>query len=103
MGTMGLPVLISVLQEDRDDLELLQGALEVLCISCSSGEGAHSPPGSARKVPAAGQEVSSSTGAHANNQQTLSQQLRRTLSIAPLTSQRHIGDSWTEDSHYFSS
>ena len=60
MGTMGLPVLISVLQEDRDDLELLQGALEVLYLSCSTGEGGHSPPGSARKAPAAGQEVSSS-------------------------------------------
>lgn len=27
---MGLPVLLAVLQEDRDDVELLKGALEVL-------------------------------------------------------------------------
>jgi hypothetical protein len=30
---MGLPVLLSVLTEDRDDLDLLKGALEVLQLS----------------------------------------------------------------------
>lgn len=29
-GHMGIPVLVSVLMDDRDDLELLQGALECL-------------------------------------------------------------------------
>lgn len=30
---MGLPVLLSVLTEDRDDLDLLKGALEVMQLS----------------------------------------------------------------------
>lgn len=38
MGTMGLPVVLSVLQEDRDDLELLKGALEVLHLSVALPE-----------------------------------------------------------------
>eukprot|EP00879_Flechtneria_rotunda_P018698 GHRR01019621.1.p1 GENE.GHRR01019621.1~~GHRR01019621.1.p1 ORF type:complete len:291 (+),score=118.08 GHRR01019621.1:187-1059(+) len=33
MGTMGIPVMLSVLQEDRDDIELVKGALEVLYLS----------------------------------------------------------------------
>jgi hypothetical protein len=37
---MGLPVLLSVLAEDRDDLELLKGALEVLQLSVALPEGA---------------------------------------------------------------
>lgn len=41
MGTMGLPVLLSVLQEDRDDLELLKGALEVLQLSVALPDNAH--------------------------------------------------------------
>lgn len=36
---MGLPVLLSVLAEDRDDLELLKGALEVLQLSVALPEG----------------------------------------------------------------
>lgn len=39
---MGLPVLLSVLTEDRDDLELLKGALEVLHLSVALPEGADS-------------------------------------------------------------
>lgn len=37
---MGLPVLLSVLAEDRDDLELLKGALEVLQLSVALPGGA---------------------------------------------------------------
>lgn len=33
MGAMGLPVILSVLQEDREDVELIKGALEVLHLS----------------------------------------------------------------------
>lgn len=33
ISSMGLPVLLSVLTEDRDDLDLLKGALEVLQLS----------------------------------------------------------------------
>jgi hypothetical protein len=36
---MGLPVLLSVLSEDRDDLELLKGALEVLQLSVALPDG----------------------------------------------------------------
>jgi hypothetical protein len=36
---MGLPVLLSVLAEDRDDLELLKGALEVLQLSVALPQG----------------------------------------------------------------
>jgi hypothetical protein len=40
MGAMGLPVLLAVLQEDRDDLELLKGALEVLQLTVALPEAA---------------------------------------------------------------
>lgn len=33
LGHMGIPVLVNVLCDDRDDLELLQGALETLVIA----------------------------------------------------------------------
>lgn len=39
ISSMGLPVLLSVLSEDRDDLELLKGALEVLQLSVALPEG----------------------------------------------------------------
>lgn len=39
ISTMGLPVLLAVLAEDRDDLELLKGALEVLHLSVVVPEG----------------------------------------------------------------
>eukprot|EP00775_Hariotina_reticulata_P006091 gene6091-6329_t len=48
VGIMGLPVLLAVLQEDRDDIELLKGALEVLQLAvalpgghCSTGQLQH--------------------------------------------------------------
>ncbi len=44
MGTMGLPVLVSVLQEDRDDLQLLIGALEVLIATFASEEQPYTGP-----------------------------------------------------------
>lgn len=34
VGAMGFPVLTEVLREDREDTELLQGALEVLIHAC---------------------------------------------------------------------
>lgn len=40
ISSMGLPVLLSVLTEDRDDLELLKGALEVLQHSVALPDGA---------------------------------------------------------------
>jgi hypothetical protein len=40
ISAMGLPVLLSVLAEDRDDLELLKGALEVLQLSVALPDGA---------------------------------------------------------------
>lgn len=40
ISSMGLPVLLSVLAEDRDDLELLKGALEVLQLSVALPDGA---------------------------------------------------------------
>jgi len=46
MGSMGLPVLLSVLQEDRDDIELLRTALESLALSFASGDGPGGTPGS---------------------------------------------------------
>lgn len=36
VGSMGFPVLAEVLREDRDDVELLQGVLEVLINACGS-------------------------------------------------------------------
>ena len=49
MGTMGLPVLLSVLQEDRDDTELLRTALEALALSfVGAGRQAGTPRGAAR-------------------------------------------------------
>lgn len=33
---MGLPVLLGVLSEDRDDMELMRGALEALLLSIST-------------------------------------------------------------------
>jgi hypothetical protein len=44
MGTMGLPVLVSVIQEDRDDLQLLIGALEVLIATFASEEPPYAGP-----------------------------------------------------------
>lgn len=45
MGSMGLPVLLSVVHEDRDDIELLQLALESLVLSFGAGEGPGGTPG----------------------------------------------------------
>lgn len=39
ISSMGLPVLLSVISEDRDDLELLKGALEVLQLSVALPDG----------------------------------------------------------------
>jgi hypothetical protein len=52
MGTMGLPVLLGVLREDRDDLELLRGAAEVLLAVLAPPEGGPPLP-----PPLPGQEV----------------------------------------------
>lgn len=46
MGAMGLPVLLAVLHEDRDDLELTRTALEALALSFAAG-GAGGTPGHA--------------------------------------------------------
>jgi hypothetical protein len=35
---MGLPVLASVLQDDRDDVDLVRGALEVLVLAMGGAE-----------------------------------------------------------------
>jgi hypothetical protein len=50
---MGLPVLLSVLQEDRDDLELLKGALEVLQLAVTLPDG-FNPAAAAAAAAAAG-------------------------------------------------
>jgi hypothetical protein len=58
MGTMGLPVLLSVLQEDRDDTELLRAALESLALTFGAGEGGPGgTPGAAAAAAAAQGEV----------------------------------------------
>jgi hypothetical protein len=44
MGSMGLPVLVSVIQEDRDDLQLLTGALEVLIATFAAEEPTYGAP-----------------------------------------------------------
>jgi hypothetical protein len=57
VGVMGLPVLLSVIQEDRDDTELLRTALEAMATSLGAGEGTRgSGPGD-------GGEVGGSSGA----------------------------------------
>ena len=33
IGAMGLPILAEVVREERDDLEMLRGALECLCLA----------------------------------------------------------------------
>ena len=40
VGSMGLPILVNVLKDDRDDLELLRGALEALVQATCSHSGA---------------------------------------------------------------
>jgi hypothetical protein len=55
MGTMGLPVLVAVLQEDREDLDLLRGALEALL--ASFGAGGTEDAAGARKLGQHAQEV----------------------------------------------
>jgi hypothetical protein len=60
MGAMGLPVVLAVLQEDRDDLELLKGALEVLQLTVA--------------LPEAASAAGSRGGAAAAQQQLLQQQ-----------------------------
>ncbi|KXZ52056.1 hypothetical protein GPECTOR_10g1079 [Gonium pectorale] len=47
LGNMGLPVLISVLRDERDDLELLRGALEALLAATSSSHGTGAGAGAA--------------------------------------------------------
>eukprot|EP00883_Tetradesmus_obliquus_P001778 jgi/Sobl393_1/11873/SZX62368.1 len=66
MGAMGLPVLLAVLQEDRDDLELLKGALEVLQLTVA--------------LPEAASAAGSRGGAAAQQQQ---QQLQQQLEHSP--------------------
>ncbi|GAX81853.1 hypothetical protein CEUSTIGMA_g9281.t1 [Chlamydomonas eustigma] len=49
LGNMGLPVLVSVLMDDRDDIELVRGALESLVLAVglpAGGEGVPVPSGS---------------------------------------------------------
>jgi len=41
VGAMGFPVLAEVLREDREDVELLQGALEVLINACGPPPASH--------------------------------------------------------------
>ncbi|KAF8066204.1 ycf42 [Scenedesmus sp. PABB004] len=57
MGNMGLPVLLSVLQEDRDDAELLKGALEVLQLSVALPPGASAGGGADAAAAAAAQQL----------------------------------------------
>ena len=43
-GEMGIPVLVTVLFEDKDDLELIRGALEAMInaiANCASAENSH--------------------------------------------------------------
>ncbi|KAG2502027.1 hypothetical protein HYH03_000521 [Edaphochlamys debaryana] len=40
---MGIPILIAVLRDDRDDVQLLQGALEALVAATSSSHDTHHP------------------------------------------------------------
>ena len=43
-GDMGIPVLVTVLFEDKDDLELIRGALESMInaiANCTSAENSH--------------------------------------------------------------
>ncbi|CAI5995486.1 unnamed protein product [Closterium sp. NIES-64] len=39
LGAMGIPVLLSVLREDREDVDLIRGALEVLVAGLAAGAG----------------------------------------------------------------
>ena len=39
MGAMGLPILCEVVREERDDLEMLRGALECLCLAVPAASG----------------------------------------------------------------
>ncbi len=36
---MGLPILCEVVREERDDLEMLRGALECLCLAVPAASG----------------------------------------------------------------
>lgn len=38
LGSMGFPVLMHVLQDDREDVELVRGALECLLLAMGGGE-----------------------------------------------------------------
>jgi hypothetical protein len=67
MGAMGLPVVLAVLQEDRDDLELLKGALEVLQLTVA--------------LPEAASAAGSRGGAAAAQQQLLQQQQQQQLEV----------------------
>ncbi|KIZ02927.1 hypothetical protein MNEG_5036 [Monoraphidium neglectum] len=45
VGVMGLPVLLAVVTEDRDDTELTRTALEALALSFGGGEGGRASGG----------------------------------------------------------
>jgi hypothetical protein len=63
VGSMGLPVLLAVIQEDRDDTELLRSALESLALSFGGGDaggggsGVNSPAAAAAAAAVARGEV----------------------------------------------
>ena len=41
VGAMGLPTLCEVVREERDDIEMLRGALDCLCLSVPASSDAH--------------------------------------------------------------
>jgi len=52
VGAMGFPVLAEVLREDREDVELLQGALEVLINACGPPPASHGDTHARKEVQA---------------------------------------------------
>ncbi len=54
-GSMGIPVLMAVLRDDRGDTELMQGALEALVAATAAPAGAHGAGAGARGPMGAGE------------------------------------------------
>jgi hypothetical protein len=53
LGNMGFPVLVSVLMDDRDDIELVRGALESLVLAMGMPAGGEGGPASSANAPTA--------------------------------------------------
>ena len=49
---MGLPILCEVVREERDELEMLRGALECLCLAVPAASGGNPQRPQVKKAPA---------------------------------------------------